>query len=116
MSKTSNLRAEYLTERNELHIRLLYDSGLTPGQIRSARYPNLSLSEVRAILEGVMRGQIASSYPTANEVAQKAAEIRSGWDAQTLERRWVGRYSPKAECRGHAWSQALRQLNNGEDA
>lgn len=81
------------------------------------KYRGIPRMRIRSWIEDILRNRRdqAKERLSESEVAQRAAEIRSGWTPEMASKRWVGRYSQTvAETRGSSLSKTLRAMG-GKD-
>jgi len=83
----------------------------------TVKYQGVSKVKVRSWIADIIRDRTDQMKErlSAEEVAQRAAEIREKWPPEVASKRWVGRYGTRpAESRGSCLSKVLRDMN-GKD-
>jgi len=104
-----------ITERGSaLRERVIeeYRAGASLWSLRNKFAQVLTHSQVREILEGVLRprGETRSD-PTEEEIAAEMERFKSQWSAETASKRWVGRYLSSHETLGEAFSRVLNEID-----
>ncbi len=100
--------------RRELveQIRKEYIAGESLWSLGNRYFGQISRSDLRQCLEGVIRAKGCPKEPDLDEaeVARRRDAIRETWTEEQAAKRWVGRYLSRPEELGESFSRTLRQM------
>jgi hypothetical protein len=98
-------------ESLECQVRREYMEGMSVWNLQNKYALQLSRSQIRRMLDGVIRPRgVKKCEPTEEEVARLRDEIKARWTPEQASRRWVGRYLSRPESLGEGLSRELRRM------